>query len=117
MTMDLDEVTVRGMRFHARVGILDHERVLPQPIEIDCTVSLRPGGASLDYRQLHQATAAVIAREPIDLLEQVAGEVAAAALGLDDRAMRVRVAVRKPHVALAGPVDHAEIVVIRHRDG
>ena len=32
-----DEITLHAMRFHALVGILPHERDIPQPIEIDLT--------------------------------------------------------------------------------
>ena len=45
-------------------------------------------------------------------LEDVAAAVAARTLALRGVA-RVRVAVRKPHVMLAGPLAHAEIVLER----
>lgn len=105
------------MRFHSRVGILPHERELAQPVEVDVTVWLAPaargGGGVLDYRELYALAADVLAGEP-RYLEEAAEAIAGGALRLP-RAARVRVAVRKPHVALPGPLAHAEIVVERER--
>jgi 7,8-dihydroneopterin aldolase/epimerase/oxygenase len=105
------------MRFHARVGILPHERELPQPIEIDLTVwpagPLRAGASGLDYRGLYDAAAGVVARE-LGWLEEV-GEAVADLVLRDPRVRRARVAVRKPHVALPGALQHAEVVVDRDR--
>jgi dihydroneopterin aldolase len=105
------------MRFHARVGILPHEREIAQPIEIDLTVwpagRLRAGPEALDYRGLYETAAGVVARE-LGWLEEV-GEAVADLVLRDPRIRRARVAVRKPHVALPGPLLHAEVVVDRDR--
>ena len=104
-------ITLAGMRFNVRVGILPHEREIPQPLEVDLTV--RRGGhaaAVLDYRLLYAVVRDVIEAEPLDYLETVAGEIARGVMSLDD-VTGVRVAVRKPHVALGGPLAHAEVVV------
>jgi dihydroneopterin aldolase len=104
------------MRFHALVGVLAHERELPQPLEVDLTVRLdtamhgdRP---TLDYRILYDAVARVVGAGPLDYLERAAERLADAALALE-RVAEVRVAVRKPHVALGGPLAFAEVVVER----
>ena len=40
-----DVITLRGMRFHTRVGVLPHEGQIPQPLEVDLTVyRARPAG-------------------------------------------------------------------------
>jgi 2-amino-4-hydroxy-6-hydroxymethyldihydropteridine diphosphokinase/dihydroneopterin aldolase len=108
-------VTLRGLRFHALVGILPHEREIPQPLEVDVTAWRRDGsraGAVLDYRALHSVVAERVAAGEIGYLEDFAHDVAERALALNAVA-RVRVAVRKPHVPLGAPLDHAEIVVER----
>ena len=103
------------MRFHLRVGVLPHERTLPQPLEVDVTVRRLPGSeALLDYRELYARTQACVSREPLDYLETLADDVAASLLELESVAA-VRVAVRKPHVMLEGPLAYAEIVVERQR--
>lgn len=110
----LTAITLRGMRFHEIVGILPHERELPQPLEVDVTAWVPPGpGASLDYRELY-AIAAEQAGAGHRYLEEMAGAIADAVLALPPVA-RVAVAVRKPHVSLPGPLDHAEVRVERAR--
>lgn len=116
------EVTLRGMRFHARVGVLAHERELPQPIELDVSAWIAPSSFAamsqepLDYRALHAIVSSVMAEEPIDYIESIAAEVAQRALALGAVA-RVRVTVRKPHVALGSALDGAEVTVDAQRDG
>lgn len=106
-------VSLAGMRFHARVGILAHERELPQPLEIDVDAwPATPLGAPLDYRGLYEAAAGVVRDEELLYLEDVAARVADRALALGPVA-RVRVAVRKPHVALPGPLAHAGVILER----
>jgi dihydroneopterin aldolase len=112
------EITLRAMRFHALVGILPHERTTPQPIEIDLTVRVAAGQGStvVDYRALYELAARVVTRRPIDFLEQIADAIAEQALAHSARVRSVRVAVRKPHVALGGPLDYAEVVAERATD-
>ena len=109
-------ISLVGMRFHVRVGILPHERDHAQPLEIDLSVTRAPDAAGvLDYRTLYGLAANRISREPLAYLEEVAGAIADDALALH-AVTRVRVAVRKPHVLLDGPLAYAEIVVERARD-
>lgn len=112
----MHEITLSGMRFHALVGILPHERTTPQPIEIDLRVRIAPGEGVVDYRSLYDATATVIASGPIDFLEEVAERVAANVLAHGSRVRVARVAVRKPHVALPGPLAYAEVAIERGPD-
>ena len=105
------EITLRAMRFHALVGILPHEGTTAQPIEIDLVVTIGDGEAVVDYRRLYDATAAVITAGHIDFLEEICERVAAAAFATSERVTRTRVAVRKPHVALGGPLAYAEVRV------
>ena len=109
-----DTITLRGMRFHVRVGILPHERELAQPLEIDLTVGLEAGDAVVDYRDLYADAAAVVARGPLHYLEEIADAIARRALARP-RVTRAHVAVRKPHVALGGPLAYAEVAVDRDR--
>jgi len=103
------------MRFHVRIGILSHERVHPQPLEIDVAVTRPDDAALLDYRALYEMTATAVSAEPLDYLEEVASTVADRALALPEVG-HARVAVRKPHVMLDGPLSYAEIVVERSRE-
>jgi len=110
------EITLAGMRFHARVGILDHERSLPQPLEVDVTLRRATGSEDvLDYREVYRRTRDRFDRQPLDFLESIAADIAEALLALAG-VSSVRVAVRKPHVMLEGPLDYAEIVLERQRE-
>ena len=116
MTRSRIAITLAAMRFHVRVGILPHERELTQPLELDLTVRLAPESAEvLDYRTLYALTREVIERGPLEYLETIAGEIASRCLALPGVAS-VRVAVRKPHVSLGGPLAHAEVVVEQDRE-
>jgi dihydroneopterin aldolase len=108
------EITLGGMRFHALVGILEHERHTPQPIEVDLTVRVGVDSSTpvVDYRTLYSVAARALSAHT-GLLEDVAERIAAGVLSLDDRIRSTRVAVRKPQVALAGPVAFAQVAVER----
>jgi dihydroneopterin aldolase len=109
------KITLHGMRFHALVGILPHERELPQPLELDLTVwrtVIGRDATPLDYRELYDLASSAVTRGPIGYLEELAHDVCDRALACDGVA-RVLVRVRKPHVALGGPLDYAEIALER----
>ncbi len=109
-------VTLRGMRFHVRVGTLPHEAELPQPLEIDVSVwTVGDDGAIIDYRQLYALAADATAHEPLRYLEDIAQAIVHGALQMPG-VERARAAVRKPHVPLPGPLAHAEVVVERARE-
>lgn len=113
----MDEITLRGMRFHVLVGVLPHEREHAQPLEVDLSVHVASGDGVLDYRHLYAAAAEVLngTNGPVDYLEDVGARIARAVLATSERVVHARVAVRKPHVALGGPLEHVEVVVQRSR--
>lgn len=112
---NLTEIALIGMHFHACVGILPHEREIPQPLEVDLVVRHAADRQSvLDYRALYDATRATIESDPLTYLESLAEALAARALAFDG-VLWCRVAVRKPRVALGGPLAHAQVAVERTR--
>ncbi len=120
--MPHDAITLRGMRFHTLVGLLPHEESIPQPLEIDLTVqlSLRRVGetdsprALLDYRTLYEMVSDAVGTSHHRLLEALCEQIAAKALALN-HVERVRVAARKPHAPIPGPLDAVEVVIERSR--
>ncbi len=121
--MPHDAISLKGMRFHTLVGLLPHEESIPQPLEIDLTVqlSLRRVGetdsprALLDSRTLYQVVSETVGTSHHRLLEALCEQIAAKALDLD-RVERVRVAARKPHAPIPGPLDAVEVVIERTRE-
>ncbi len=111
------------MRFHTCVGLLPHETLVPQPLELDLTIwrSLKSVGETdspremLDYRDLYTLVAETVGASHHRLLEALCEKIAGRALELGE-VERVRVAARKPHAPLSGPVDYVEVVLERVRD-
>lgn len=120
--MSGDSIALRGMRFHTLVGLLPHEEKFPQPLELDVTayLSLRPVGETdstrmvLDYRHLYELVAEVVGTSHHTLLEALCERIAARVLG-SEQVDRVRVAARKPHAPIPGPLDWVEVVIERAR--
>ncbi len=115
----VDRVTLKGMRFHTHIGVLPHEAEIAQSIEVDVNVwvSGKTGGSAgvVDYRELYDIAAEVLGEGHIKYLEDVGQRICDGALRLGG-VSRVNVIVRKPHVALGGPLDYAEVEVERSQD-
>jgi dihydroneopterin aldolase len=112
---DLDAVMLHGMSFHTLIGVLPHEREYPQPLEIDLTAWIRKGEGVVDYRRLYAEVRAAMDAPAIHYLEELADSVATRVLG-EHAVERVRVVIRKPHVALGGPLAFAGVSIVRERD-
>ena len=112
-------ITLRALRFHARIGVLPHEAEIAQPVEVDLSLWVRRAQGEIgprnivDYRHAYEVVAAVVTEGHIPYLEEAAERIAAGALEIP-LVLRVRVAVRKPSVPLPGPLSHAEVVVERN---
>jgi dihydroneopterin aldolase len=111
---DLDAITLHGMSFHTLVGVLPHEREHPQPLEIDLTAWVLPDKGVVDYRKLYADVLAAMDGE-LRYLEDLANSIATKVL-TEKNVQRVHVAIRKPHAALGGPLDYAQVAIVRMRD-
>ena len=117
---DTDVVTLKGMRFHARIGVLPHEAEIAQSIEVDASLWVRRSGTRLtskdivDYRRVYEIVAEVVTGGHTNFLEEVGERIAEHALQLP-LVERVRIAVRKPNVVLPGPLAYAEVALERAR--
>lgn len=115
-----DVVTLKAMRFHARIGVLPHEAEIAQSIEVDASLWVQRANGQLsakdivDYRRVYDMVADVVTKGHIRFLEEVGERIAERALQLS-LVSKVRIAVRKPNVALPGPLAYAEVAVERER--
>ena len=113
-------VTLQAMRFHTHIGVLPHEAEIAQSIEVDLSVWTQRNEVSrgsegvIDYRELYDLVASIVANGHIRYLEDLADRVAEAALDIPG-VSRVLIRVRKPHVALPGPLAHAQVTLERRR--
>jgi dihydroneopterin aldolase len=117
---DTDVVKLKAMRFHARIGMLPHEAEIAQSIEVDASLWVRRTGERpsakdiVDYRRVYDLVAEVVTQGHTTFLEEVGERIADRALQLP-LVERVRIAVRKPNVALPGPLAYAEVALERER--
>ncbi|MEZ5644708.1 MAG: dihydroneopterin aldolase [Burkholderiaceae bacterium] len=77
-------LTLNGLRFDANLGILDHEKTAPQPIQVDAelnqgTQPLLPHDDDishvLDYRKVRQIIIDECTAEHVNLLESLIGKL------------------------------------------
>ena len=95
-------LSLTGLRFHANLGILPHERANSQPIQIDAELSqgvqpLLPANDDinhvLDYRKVRQIIIDECQAENVNLLETLIGKLVSRLMLLPGVcAVRVRVA-------------------------
>jgi len=96
-------LTLHGLRFDANLGILDHEKVKPQPIQVDAelnfgTQPLLPRDDEilhvLDYRKVRQIIISECTAEHVNLLESLIGKLALRLMQLNG-VIGVRVKIAK----------------------
>ena len=115
-----DHIELRGLRVRGHHGVYEHERRDGQDFVVDVTVwlDLGPAAASddlartLNYGELAQRAAAIVAGPPADLIETVAGRIADDVL-TDARVQAVEVTLHKPQAPI--PLDFADVAVVVHR--
>ena len=78
-------LTLTGLRFDASLGILESEKIAPQPIQVDAELSLGPQPLLphdddihhvLDYRKVRQIIINECTSEHVNLLESLIGKLA-----------------------------------------
>ncbi len=95
-------LTLNGLRFNANLGILEHEKSAPQPIQVDAELNLGhqpllPEDDNihhvLDYRKVRSIIIDECTVEHVNLLETLIGKLAHRLLGLPQvLGVRVRIA-------------------------
>jgi len=119
---DLDEIAVTGIRAFGRHGVYPDERRDGQEFVADVVLWLdtRQAAATDDvadtvhYGELAEEVAAILAGEPVDLLETLAARIVDAVLARRP-VQRVRVTVHKPAAPIPVPFDDVTVTVTRGR--
>jgi 7,8-dihydroneopterin aldolase/epimerase/oxygenase len=77
-------LTLTGLRFNTSLGILEHEKLVPQPIQVDAELNqgvqpLLPSDDDishvLDYRKVRQIIISECTSEHVNLLESLIGKL------------------------------------------
>jgi 7,8-dihydroneopterin aldolase/epimerase/oxygenase len=115
-----DRIRLTGLRVTGRHGVYDFEREQGQDFVIDAELELdlAPAAASDDvtatvhYGELAGRLAAIVAGEPVNLIETLADRLVTACLD-DPRVAAATVTVHKPQA----PIEHefADVAVILRR--
>jgi dihydroneopterin aldolase len=117
-----DRIEVRGLRVEGVHGVLEEERALPQPFEVDLDLYLDTAEAAAtddlattaDYAAAVDAVVAVLTGPPHRLVESLAGAIAAAVLA-DPKVAEVTVSVRKLRPPVAYEVTSTGVRIHRRR--
>ena len=115
-----DRIALRGLTVHGRHGVFDHERangqdfVVDVVLEFDTSVAARTDALedTVDYGKLADTVAAIVAGEPVQLLETLADRIATACLS-DARVTRAEVSVHKPHAPIDLAFDDVVVTIVR----
>jgi dihydroneopterin aldolase len=100
--LGLQTLTLTGLRFDANLGILDSEKIAPQPIQVDAELSLGRQALLpqdddimhvLDYRKVRKIIIDECTAEHVNLLETLIGKLANRLMQLPGvKGVRVKIA-------------------------
>ncbi|MFG1605823.1 dihydroneopterin aldolase [Actinoplanes sp. NPDC049265] len=115
-----DRIRLTGLRIRGRHGVYDVERAEGQDFVIDAELELdlAPAAATDDvtrtvhYGELAGRLAAIVAGEPVDLIETLADRLAAECL-TDARVEAATITVHKPQAPI--PHEFADVAVVLRR--
>jgi dihydroneopterin aldolase len=95
-------LTLTGLRFDANLGILEHEKTAPQPIQVDAELNLGPQpllprdddiSNVLDYRKVRKIIIDECTAEHVNLLESLIGKLSYRLMQLHGvKGVRVKIA-------------------------
>jgi dihydroneopterin aldolase len=116
----LDRISIVGLRVRGRHGVFEHERAEGQDFVVDAVLWLDAAPAAAaddlsltaDYGVIAGRLAAIVAGEPVALIETLADRLAAACL-TDKVVQEAEVTVHKP--AAPVPQEFADIAVTVRR--
>jgi dihydroneopterin aldolase len=117
----VDRISLTGLRVRGRHGVYDFERADGQDFVVDVVLELDLGPAArsddvtdtVHYGELAERLAAIVAGDPVHLIEALADRLATACLG-DPRVAVATVTVHKPQAPIA--LEFADVAVTLRRE-
>ena len=121
--MTTDEIAITGIRATGFHGVYEHERRDGQEFVADLTLSLSLARAAatddvtdtVHYGEVAERVAAILAGEPVDLIETLAERIATAVLSDWPLVDAVAVTVHKPAAPIPVPFGDVAVTVRRSR--
>jgi 7,8-dihydroneopterin aldolase/epimerase/oxygenase len=118
----VDRVTLRGLSVRGHHGVFPHEREDGQLFVVDLVLGLDASAAAaaddltrtVHYGVVAEEVAAVVAGEPVDLIETLAQRIADTCLG-HEVVEEVEVTVHKPQAPITVPFDDVAVTLTRRR--
>ena len=120
-----DRLSLLGMRFEGRHGVLPQEKVEPQPFEVDVVLHANLSAAAtsdrldatVDYAAVFDLVRSIVEGRSFDLIEALAGAIARATLAATPAELvgGIDVRVRKPKAPIDGAFDTVEVALSRER--
>lgn len=119
----MGRITLQGLTVFGRHGVLDSERRNGQDFVVDLVLSLPLEHAArtddvadtVHYGELADSVAAIVAGDPVNLLETLAEKIAVSVLR-DTRIDAVEVTVHKPHAPIDKQFSDVSVTCCRNRD-
>ncbi len=117
-----DRISITGLRVRGRHGVFEHERADGQEFIVDAALLLDTAPAAAaddltrtaDYGAITDRLAAIVAGEPVALIETLADRLAAACLA-DPVVVEAEVTVHKPHAPVRQAVADISVTIRRGR--
>jgi len=118
-----DRIELKGLKFHANHGVLEHETEFGQAFSLDITCWLDFAGAAknddltqtVNYAELADAALKIATGTPRQLIETVVVEIAETAMRSYDALHAVEVTLHKPHAPIPAVLDDVSVVARRSR--
>jgi dihydroneopterin aldolase len=118
-----DRIAIKGLRAHGHHGVYGFERERGQMFRVDAVLELdtAPAAASdhlvhtVNYAELAKQLYAVLAGEPVKLLETLAQRLADVCLA-SSLVDAVEITVHKPQAELGVPFDDVTVAIRRQKD-
>jgi 7,8-dihydroneopterin aldolase/epimerase/oxygenase len=120
--MSVDVIALTGLRVRGNHGVFDHERRDGQDFVVDAVLEVSTAAAAasddltdtVDYGDLAQRLAAVVAGEPVNLLETLVARLVDECLA-DPRVAAATVTLHKPQAPIPLAFEDVSVTVRRER--
>lgn len=119
----VDQITLTGIRVFGYHGVFDEERRTGQFFIVDLTLHVDTSGAAetddvadtVHYGEVAEAVAAIVAGEPVNLLEKLAARIAARILEFA-LVQFVSVTIHKPDAPIPVPFTDVSVTISRAKE-